>query len=108
MPGIVRVSLGIANDEGDIAHLLRTVRAIADAPRSWLDKQLASSHNGTLFLPRTNVEQEVRGLSHALIERVYSLSGLANPEVSEAPTEVALSDGRKVVVAQTGRASFAA
>jgi selenocysteine lyase/cysteine desulfurase len=50
LPGLVRVSLGLGNNERDVDHLLATLRRISTARRSPLDRFLGWSRNGTPFV----------------------------------------------------------
>ena len=59
LPGPVRASLGIANDEQDVRRLLDVLREIARTPRSRVDRFIASKHNGTPFLKRTATQNEI-------------------------------------------------
>ncbi len=71
LPGLVRVSFGVFNDERDVEHLLRIVRDIADTPRSRSVRFLASTHNGVSQLPRSSVGERMSGFIEALLSRVY-------------------------------------
>ena len=51
LPGVIRASLGLGNDEGDIMRLVETFRAVAAEPVSRLHRFLGSSHNATPSLP---------------------------------------------------------
>jgi len=74
LPGLVRVSLGIENDEEDVDTLIRVLGKIARQPRVWADRLLASMHNGTPFLPHTDVQQQMNDFARAAAQRVYSLA----------------------------------
>jgi len=73
LPGLVRVSLGIENDKEDVDTLIRVLDKIARQPRAWVDRLFASMHNGTPFLPRTDVQQQMNDFARAVAQRVYSL-----------------------------------
>jgi hypothetical protein len=72
LPGLVRVSLGIENDEEDVDTLIRVLGKIARQPRARMDRLLASMHNGTPFLPQTDVQQQMNDFARAAVNRVYS------------------------------------
>jgi len=72
LPGLVRVSLGIENGEEDVDTLIRVLGHIARQPRAWMDRLLASMHNGTPFLPQTDVQQQMNDFASAAAQRVYS------------------------------------
>jgi hypothetical protein len=71
LPGLVRVSLGLGNGPSDIARCLSTLKLIVEARRPWLARTLASTHNGTPFLPHTATGTRVRGFAMVAVERVY-------------------------------------
>lgn len=53
LPGLVRVSFGIENDEGDIRRLVATLQRIASRRPSPVARLLARTHNATPFVPGT-------------------------------------------------------
>jgi selenocysteine lyase/cysteine desulfurase len=59
--GLVRVSLGIENDEEDVDTLIRVLDEIARKPRTLINKLIASIHGGTL-LPRTSALRWISSL----------------------------------------------
>jgi len=75
LPGLVRVSLGIENDKEDVDTLIRVLGKIVRQPRAWVDRLLASMHNGTPFLPQTDVQQQMDDFVRTAAQRVYSLPG---------------------------------
>jgi selenocysteine lyase/cysteine desulfurase len=72
LPGLVRVSLGIENDKEDVGTLIRVLGQIARQPRAWMDSLLASMHNGTPFLPQTDVQRQMNDFARAAAQGVYS------------------------------------
>ncbi len=72
LPGVTRISLGAENDEDDVDRLLQVLHEIAQTPRSSADRLLASTPHGTLFLPHTAVEAQIRAFVRAASERVYT------------------------------------
>jgi hypothetical protein len=72
LPGLVRVSFGIENDEQDVDTLIQALGQIASTPRSRAERGLASTHNGTPFLPRTPVQDQIQEHAAACTARVYS------------------------------------
>lgn len=72
IPGLVRVSLGLENNENDVDRLLRTLNRIAQRPRTVADRLLASTHNGTPFLSRTKTQARMEEFTEAAVCRVYS------------------------------------
>jgi selenocysteine lyase/cysteine desulfurase len=70
--GLVRLSLGLENDESDVDTLLRVLDQISRRPRRRLDRLSAGHHLGT-FLPRTPVQAEMEASAREVVERVYRL-----------------------------------
>jgi selenocysteine lyase/cysteine desulfurase len=71
LPGLVRVSLGIENDEEGVDTLIRVLGQIARQPRAWMDRLLASMYNGTPFLPQTDVQRQMNDFARAAAQGVY-------------------------------------
>ncbi|MHA2427365.1 MAG: aminotransferase class V-fold PLP-dependent enzyme, partial [Candidatus Hermodarchaeia archaeon] len=77
LPGLVRVSIGLENNELDATHFLRILTHITQKPRSFINKLLAASHNGSPFEPHTDIEDQMRTFTLALVKQVFSpTSGL--------------------------------
>lgn len=75
LPGLVRVSLGIANDEQDVRRLLDVLREIVRTPRSRVDRFIASKHNGTPFLKRTATQNEIAIFVRNHVQEVFDSPG---------------------------------
>ncbi|MFX0105980.1 MAG: aminotransferase class V-fold PLP-dependent enzyme [Candidatus Hodarchaeota archaeon] len=73
LPGTLRVSFGIQNDETDVACLLKTIEKINQKPRSLINKLLGYTNNGTLFLPKTKTEVKIRNFVNNITKKIYSL-----------------------------------
>jgi selenocysteine lyase/cysteine desulfurase len=73
LPGTLRVSFGIENDETDVACLLKAIEKINQKPRSILDRLLGYTNNGTLFIPRTKTEDKIKSYVNSITKKVYSL-----------------------------------
>lgn len=71
MPGVVRVSFGLGNDDQDVDRLLYALREIAAPRRSWLNRSLSAHHGGTAWLPRSRVRPRVKRWVNEQLERVY-------------------------------------
>jgi selenocysteine lyase/cysteine desulfurase len=71
IPGLVRVSLGIENDEQDVDRLIKTLEVIATTPTSWINRLIASTHNGTPFLPHTRIYEQIEISTKIMVERVF-------------------------------------
>ena len=72
LPGLIRVSFGIENDETEVETLLKTIEIIMKKPRSQINKLLALAYNGTLFVPKTKTEQRMRSFVNLIAKKVYS------------------------------------
>jgi hypothetical protein len=72
LPGLVRVSLGLENEERDVDTLIRVLAEIASAPRSCSERITAYTHNGTPLLPRTEVGEQIVQYAAARASQVYS------------------------------------
>jgi selenocysteine lyase/cysteine desulfurase len=72
LPGLIRVSFGIENDETDVETLVKTIEIILKKPRSQINKLLALAYNGTLFVPKTKTEQKMRSFVNLIAKKVYS------------------------------------
>ena len=72
LPGVVRISLGIENDEEDVKTLIQVLDEIARRNRTLVNRILASSHNGTPILPETEVRQQMKHFAFAAARRVYN------------------------------------
>ncbi len=85
LPGLVRVSLGIENDEHDVDTLIQVLERIASAPRSRLNRLLGSTHNGTPYLPHTEAQDRMVDFAAACARRVYSFSQDGTSDSRSAP-----------------------
>jgi selenocysteine lyase/cysteine desulfurase len=74
LPGAVRVSLGLENEERHVDALIQTLEEIASAPRTRVDRFVASTHNGTPSLPHTDAENRIMDIVSARAERVFAFS----------------------------------
>ncbi|MFW9875892.1 MAG: aminotransferase class V-fold PLP-dependent enzyme [Candidatus Thorarchaeota archaeon] len=74
LPGTLRVSFGLENDETDVYHLLSTIKKLIYKDRSILNKLLGLSNNGTLFLPKTNTEEKIRSFIKKRLKRIFSFN----------------------------------
>jgi selenocysteine lyase/cysteine desulfurase len=75
LPGLVRVSLGLENDERDVDILTQTLDEISSTPRSFPNRVIAATHNGTPSLPRTAAQAQIEEYVVVRTARVYSLFG---------------------------------
>lgn len=75
LPGLVRASIGIGNDEKDFHRLLDVLREIAQTPRSRTDRFIASKHNGTPFVKQTATQKEIAVFARNHIRKVFESPG---------------------------------
>jgi hypothetical protein len=73
LPGTLRVSFGIENDETDVYHLLETIEKLIQKPREVMNRLLGYTNNGTLFVPKTITEEKIRNFAKVRLERVYAI-----------------------------------
>jgi selenocysteine lyase/cysteine desulfurase len=73
LPGLIRVSFGIENNETDVDHFLQTLRLIDQAQRSRANRLVASTHNGTIFLPKTQTQNRMITFTENIVKAVYSI-----------------------------------
>lgn len=71
LPGQVRVSFGLENDEHDVNRLIKTLKQIATRRVSMIDRLLARTHNATPFIPVTNVRRQIRAFIEIAAMKVY-------------------------------------
>ncbi|MHA2494658.1 MAG: aminotransferase class V-fold PLP-dependent enzyme [Candidatus Hodarchaeales archaeon] len=71
MPGLVRLSFGIENEVHEVDSLIQVLERINREPRSPINVTIASSRNGTIFLPRTETEALIEDFAKASIKKVY-------------------------------------
>ena len=92
LPGLVRVSLGLENRPNDIARCLSTLKLIVEARRPWPARSLASTRNGTPFLPHTATGTRVQSFALAAVERVYGPTAeIGQGAITPQPTRTAPS-----------------
>ena len=71
LPGLVRVSFGIENDERDVGRLVTSLKKIAAEPVCLMDRLLARTHNATPVVPDTDIRRRMRAFAERDIENVF-------------------------------------
>ncbi|MFP4343071.1 MAG: aminotransferase class V-fold PLP-dependent enzyme [Anaerolineales bacterium] len=71
LPGVIRASLGLENDEEDVEIFLEAVAAIAAESQPLLNRFLGSTYNGTPFLPGREVVGEMATFVRERLTRVF-------------------------------------
>jgi selenocysteine lyase/cysteine desulfurase len=72
LPGLVRVSFGLENDKHDVDALIEALGHISRTPRSFPNRVIAATHNGTWMLPHTAIEHQIEAYSASRVAEVYS------------------------------------
>jgi len=73
LPGLVRLSFGLENDNNDVDRLIKVLEKIVSLPLSIINRLLALNRNGTLFLSRTRVQKQMEEFLETRVQKVYSL-----------------------------------
>jgi selenocysteine lyase/cysteine desulfurase len=76
LPGVVRVSFGLSNNEKDVELFLNTLKEIVAANRSASEVFFAKTHNGTPFLGRSRIKDQSRRLIRTIVREVYDVGGV--------------------------------
>jgi selenocysteine lyase/cysteine desulfurase len=71
IPGLVRVSFGLENDNNDVDELIRNLERITGAPSSIINRMLASTRNGTPFLSGISVKKQMEEFTEMRVQKVY-------------------------------------
>jgi hypothetical protein len=71
LPGLVRISFGIENDERDVGRLVTSLKRIAAEPVCLMDRLLARTHNATPVVADTDIRWRVRELVERDIRNVF-------------------------------------
>jgi selenocysteine lyase/cysteine desulfurase len=71
LPGLVRISFGIENDEDDIQRLHEAFEIIGTIKTGPINRWLASVHEGTWILPASGAEQAVENFIHHQVGKVF-------------------------------------
>lgn len=73
LPGLVRVSFGLENNEADVNRFIRVLKRIAEKPQSLTNRILAALSNGTPFVPYTKIQEQMNAYIETLVQQVYAL-----------------------------------
>jgi selenocysteine lyase/cysteine desulfurase len=71
LPGLVRISFGLENDEADAGRLVAALRRIAGERRSLAARLLAKTHNATPVVPETEVSKRMRAQMEKTASAIY-------------------------------------
>ena len=85
LPGLVRVSFGIENDERDVGRLVTALKIIAADEVRLMDRLLARTHNATPVVADTDVRRRMRASSERAVENVFGAAQGGDREFYENP-----------------------
>ncbi len=71
LPGLVRISFGIENDEEDIQRLHEALAIISAIKIGPVNRWLAKVHEGTWILPRSGAEEALQNFIHHQVGKVF-------------------------------------
>jgi selenocysteine lyase/cysteine desulfurase len=71
LPGLVRISFGIENNEEDIERLQTALEAIDAVKLGPVNRWLAGVHEGTWILPKSGVEEAMQNFIHYQVGKVF-------------------------------------
>ena len=74
LPGLIRVSFGIQNDEKEVKHLIYVLKKISEQKLSWVNRLLAYTYNATPFLHHHDIEKQIDIFKQESMKRVFSIS----------------------------------
>lgn len=73
LPGIIRMSFGIENNEKEVKHFIQILKQISDKPRTLGQKAVSRFHNGVLFSRNTKTQFKIEKAIEKSIKKVFSL-----------------------------------
>ena len=71
LPGIVRISFGLENDEQEIDQFINAIKKIAAQPRSAYSQFVAFMNNGQLALPRTKIGDSINSFTNNKKQNIF-------------------------------------
>ncbi|MHA2288465.1 MAG: aminotransferase class V-fold PLP-dependent enzyme, partial [Promethearchaeota archaeon] len=74
LPGLIRMSLGLQNDENDVKHFLKTLDIIKSKKRARILRILASTHSGSGFRPHPLFPKQIKSFIETSVNKVYTLN----------------------------------
>jgi len=76
LPGIIRMSFGIENNEKEVKHFIQILKQISNKPRTLGQKTVARFHNGVLFSRKTKTQFKIEKSIEKLIKKVFFFPNL--------------------------------
>ena len=74
LPGLIRMSIGLENDENDIKHFLKILEKIKNEKRAMILRLLASTHSGSGFRSHPLIPKGIKTFIGTSVKNVYSLN----------------------------------
>lgn len=74
LPGLVRMSVGLENDENDIKYFLKILEIIKSKKRAMILRLLASTHSGSGFRPHPLIPKPIKAFIESSVNTVYSFN----------------------------------
>lgn len=59
IPGLVRISIGLENDQDDLQQAVKTIQILLNEPRSRFEQLCAATRNGVAFVPTGKIQPEI-------------------------------------------------
>ncbi|MFX0140212.1 MAG: aminotransferase class V-fold PLP-dependent enzyme, partial [Candidatus Hodarchaeota archaeon] len=69
LPGIIRMSFGIENNEKEVKHFIQILKQISHKPRTLGQKAVARFHNGVLFSRNTKTQYKIEKSIEVLMKK---------------------------------------
>jgi len=74
LPGLIRMSIGLENDENDINYFLKILEKIKNEKRAMILRLLASTHSGSGFRSHPLIPKGIKTFIESSVKNVYSLN----------------------------------
>ena len=74
LPGLIRMSIGLENDENDIKHFLNILEMIKNEKRATILRLLASTHSGSGFRPHPLIPKGIKAFIRTSLNKVYLIT----------------------------------
>lgn len=73
IPGLVRISIGLENDEKDIKKVIDVIQQLMIEKRTWFEQAMASLKNGVPVFPRSSIKSEIDTYIQSRLALVFDL-----------------------------------
>jgi selenocysteine lyase/cysteine desulfurase len=85
LPGLVRISFGLENDEADVRRLVMALKRIAGERPSLAARLLAKTHNAVPFVPETDTRRRMRAAMERATSSFFQTSAEAKGDRPQRP-----------------------